>query len=297
MIERFEKFVAIDWSGAKRSRNKGLKVASCEPGDMPPALEEPPSAHQNWSRTEVLQWIVGEAQRHRILAGFDFAFAYPYCNHNAYFPDSNGSPKLAKELWQTVDSLCQPEESMYGGFLYRDPRSPFYEYFYFWHPKHREEPRLHFDGKRLRQTDQVCSNKTRPSCPFKCFGADQVGSASAAGMRALHFINRNFSCLFHIWPFDHLANDKSILVEIFPRLFLHAVGKDRRQPDYTNDTNAVLNHFASRPFTSKVKSEDERDAIISAAALRILSSDTGVWHPKDLDEKTRLHEGWIFGVR
>lgn len=47
----------------------------------------------------------------------------------------------------------------------------------------------------------------------------------------------------------------------------------------------------------QVKSEDERDAIISAAALRILSSDTGVWHPKDLDEKTGLHEGWIFGVR
>lgn len=310
MTERFEKFVAIDWSGAKSSRNKGLKVASCEPGDMPPTLEKPPSAHQNWSRTEILQWIVGEAQRHRILAGFDFAFAYPYCDRNAYFPHSNGSPKLAKELWQTVESLCQPEESMYGGFLYRDPRSPFYEYFYFWHPKHREEPRLHFDRKRLRQTDLACSNTTRPSCPFKCFGADQVGSASAAGMRALYFINRNYSSLFHIWPFEHLRNDKSILVEIFPRLFLHTVDKDRRQPDYssavgtsrkqrdyTKPTDAVLEHFKSRSFTYKVKSEDERDAIISAAAIRNLSPDIGVWHPEGLDEETRLHEGWIFGVR
>lgn len=293
-LGKYERFIGIDWSGAKGPSLKGLQVAICEPGDMPPALV-PPLGHQYWGRTEIFHWIVGEAQRRRILVGLDFAFAYPYCDRNAYFPDSNGSPKFAKELWQAVDSVCQTEteKSLYGGFLYRDPRSPFYEYF--WYPKHKG---AHFEGKRLRRTDLACLNKTRPSCPFKCLGADQVGSGSAAGMRALHLIDRNYACFFRIWPFDHLANSKSTIVEIFPRLFLFAVNEDQRRLDHTGVTNAVLNRFGSKmlPRGIKVKSEDERDSIISAAAIRSLSSDIEIWRPEGLDEATRLHEGWIFGA-
>jgi len=293
VIDKFEKFIEIDWSGAKSPRNKTLKVAICEPGDLPPILMSP-QGHQYWGRVELFHWIIGEAQRCRILVGLDFAFGYPYCDRSAYFPDSNVSPRLAKELWQAVESVCQTEKNLYGGFLYRDQRSPFYEYF--WYPKHTG---AYFDGKRLRKTELACLNKTRPSCPFKCLGADQVGSGSAAGMRALYLIDRNYACFFCIWPFDHLANGKSTIVEIFPRLFLYAVSKDSRQLDYTNATNAVLNQFGSKalPQGIKVKSEDERDSIISAAAIRYLSSDIGVWYPEGLDEETRLHEGWIFGIR
>lgn len=294
MINKFEKFVAIDWSGARGPRNKNLQVAICSPGDMSPTLVPPPR-YQYWSRAELFDWIVGEVQKHRILFGLDFAFAYPYCDCNAYFPDSNDSPKSAKELWQAVESICQTEKCLYGGFLYRDPRSPFYEYFC--DPKHTG---TYFHGNRLRKTELACLlNRTRPSCSFKCVGADQVGSGSAAGMRALHFIDRSYARFLRIWPFDHLAKGKSTLVEIFPRLFLQAVSEDRRQLDYTNATNAVLNHFGSRALLRgiEVKSQDERDSIISAAAIRNLSSDIGVWHPEGLDEETRLHEGWIFGIR
>lgn len=164
VIDKFEKFIAIDWSGAKGPRNKNLKVATCELGDMSPILVPPPG-YQYWGRTEIFHWLVGEAQRRRILVGLDFAFAYPYCDRNVYFLDGSGSPQNAKELWQAVESVCQTEteKSLYGGFLYRDPHSPFYEYS--WYLKHTG---AYFDGKRLRKTELACLNKTRPSCPFKC---------------------------------------------------------------------------------------------------------------------------------
>lgn len=296
MIDEFEKFIAIDWSGARSPKNR-IQVAICQSGDMSPTLV-PPWKSQYWGRAEVLYWIVGEAQKHNILVGFDFAFAYPYCDRNAYFPDNNCSPESASELWQAVESVCQTEtlieKGLYGGFLYQNPWSPFYEYF--WHPKHKGD---HFDGDRLRNTELACLDKTRPSCTFKCLGADQVGSSSVAGMRALHLIERNYGRFFSIWPFDHLAKAKSAIVEIFPRLFLRAANKDLRCLDYTNATNAVLTHFGSKvlPRGIEVESEDERDSIISAAAIRSLSSDIGVWHPEGLDEPTRLHEGWIFGLK
>ena len=61
--------------------------------------------------------------------------------------------------------------------------------------------------------------------------------------------------------------------------------------------NAVLRHFGSEPLAGNIAryTEDEVDAIISAAALRNLSSRPEVWFLASLDEETRQFEGWVFG--
>ena len=53
MSGRFESFVAIDWSGAKGRRHKGIAIAEAQ-GDDPPRLDRPGHI---WSREEVLDWL------------------------------------------------------------------------------------------------------------------------------------------------------------------------------------------------------------------------------------------------
>lgn len=294
MRDMFKKFIAIDWSGARGPRPKNLKTAVCEPGELAPSLVGATKG-KHWRRDELFDWIVGEAEEHCILVGLDFAFAYPYCDHNAYFPENVSGPKSALELWQTVESICQTEQNFYGGPLYQDRRSPFYEYFCY-----QTHTGLYYDNKRLRKTEQACKLlRTQPTCSFKCVGPDQVGSGSAAGMRALHFIDKDYGNLLAIWPFNGLAKGKSVLVEIFPRLFFTMAKEDPRQVNNISVVNAVLRHFGSKPLPqgTRTESEDEADAIVSAAALRSLSSNGKVWHPQSLDKEVRIHEGWIFGIR
>ena len=55
--DRFKRFVAIDWSGAKGRRHKGIAIAEAK-GDAPPRLVRPGHV---WSREEVLHWLLKRA--------------------------------------------------------------------------------------------------------------------------------------------------------------------------------------------------------------------------------------------
>lgn len=287
----FEKFIGIDWSGAIYPKN--LKVAVCEPGKLVPKLEG-----EHWRRDELVNWIIKEANQRRILVGADFAFAYPYCDKSAYFPEHPKSPESALALWQVIDSICSQEDHFYAGPFYKSRDAPFSDYLCY-----QTFTGPHFDNKRLRTTELACAvvhHDVRPSCAFKCVGPDQVGSGSAAGMRALHFLATNHAHTMSIWPFYSISKNKSVLVEIFPRLFFARAGEDSRQWKDLSTMNAVLRHFKSEPleqgfdFSSKY-AEDKIDAIVSAAALRGLSSHPKVWHPQSLEGKAQRFEGWIFG--
>ena len=48
VIPHFERFAAIDWSGAKGKRHKGIAIAVAEAGDKAPRLIE---RTQVWSRS------------------------------------------------------------------------------------------------------------------------------------------------------------------------------------------------------------------------------------------------------
>ena len=45
-----------------------------------------------------------------------------------------------------------------------------------------------------------------------------------------------------------------------------------------------------------VPTDHDTDALVSAAGLRWLCKNPGIWSPAGLNERARSQEGWIFGV-
>jgi hypothetical protein len=60
VTSRFARFAAIDWSGAKGARHKGIAVAICGIGQDAPELVEAPGGI--WSRQAVADWLIATAR-------------------------------------------------------------------------------------------------------------------------------------------------------------------------------------------------------------------------------------------
>src|SRR3546814_7814816 len=91
---------------------KGLRVARCTPGRAAPELLDGPQPAGLWRRGDVLALIEEAiAGPLRVLAGFDFAFAYAHDDRGAYFPGAGDAPADARRLWETVERLaCRSAE-------------------------------------------------------------------------------------------------------------------------------------------------------------------------------------------
>jgi len=112
-VSRFSAYVAIDWSGAKGSRHKGIAIAEAR-GDAAPRLVRPGHV---WSREEVLGWLLRRAQREPTLFGFDFSFAPPIVERGEYLPGESDVPRTAREFWAYVDSRCEDDDLGAASFL------------------------------------------------------------------------------------------------------------------------------------------------------------------------------------
>ncbi len=88
-VRHFAAYVAIDWSGAKGKRHKGIAIAEAR-GDAAPRLVR---AGHVWSREEVLAWLLRRAAREPTLFGFDFSFAPPLIERGEYLPGEPGVPE------------------------------------------------------------------------------------------------------------------------------------------------------------------------------------------------------------
>lgn len=286
ILSNINRFIGIDWSGAENP-GRGIQMAECSKGDSVPEIVSN-NGKSSWRRMEILNWLI---QRHnngeRLVAGFDFAFAYPYCDMSAYFPEHRQTPRNAESLWKLVDSICNTED-FYGGPFYKPP--PFCGYLLYqtytgWSYK-----------DRMRITDNLCSGN--PTSVFKCVGAESVGVGSIAGMRMLHHIKTHLGKDFQIWPFEKENNDRSVIVEIYPALFFRLASQNPNNRGNPQTLNAALEFFGSQPLPSnqQVRSKDEIDALISAAALRHLAVNPDTWQPAELNGCARNFEGWIFGV-
>jgi hypothetical protein len=100
-----------------------------------------------------------------------------------------------------------------------------------------------------------------------------------------------------IWPFETLRS--SATVEIYPAMFrkiaTDSIAKLRSRPDL----NEALARLDSRPMpdvSGPALSDHETDALLSAAGLRWIARNPGVWSPAELTSPVVQREGWIFGV-
>ena len=275
----FDAFIGIDWSGDQRKFQKGLKVAIAYPGKDAPTLVNGPGPSGRWSRATLAKWLGDEFRQRRSLVGLDFAFGFPL------LPDADAT----RLDWDYVEEVCGNAANFYGGTFFRvhdRPHSPFINSYHI--------QGVHFSAGHLRRTELAAKRikGATPQCVFNAVGTAQVGPSSISGMRFLRDIRQAHSRRVAIWPFDAVDNKRSLIVEIFPRYFplskqLNPTLKERQH------LNKALDAFGSHPVDQDPASEDEGDALLSAAALRSLSADH-----KNFTQPSTSHqaEGWIFGV-
>jgi hypothetical protein len=282
-VRRFASYVAIDWSGAKGRRHKGIAIAEAR-GDAAPRLIRPGHV---WSREEVLRWLLERAESEPTLFGFDFSFAPPLIERGEYLPGEPDVPGTAREFWTYVDARSDDDDLGAASFL----ESAHRRHFYFGIADGAKAAFMHF-----RQCDQRLNAQggRKTASAYDAIGAAQVAKASFSGMRLLHKLDGKVA----IWPMDPLPGHGSAVVEIYTRIYLRRAGLSGVKLRSRADLNRALKGLGSPPARLRFEPNDHQtDALVTAAGMRQLAtSEPRAFDPKGLTPHIAQAEGWTFGV-
>ena len=280
---RFTRFVAIDWSGAKGRRHKGIAIALAGP-DGAPRLVRPGHV---WSRADVAEWLVREAAREPTLFGFDFSFAPPFVERGAYLPGETGVPEDARAFWAYVEGCCADEDLGAASFLEQAHR----RHFYFGIADGRKADFVFFRQCDARLNEQ---GGRKTASAYDAIGAAQVAKASFAGMRLLHAIDGKVA----IWPMDPLPPPgASAVVEIYTRIYLRAAGMAGAKLRSRAELNRALAGLGSPPGRLRFEPDDHQtDALVTAAGMRAHAARADAFAPAGLTDQLARTEGWTFGI-
>ncbi|WP_379922225.1 hypothetical protein [Erythrobacter sp. R86502] len=293
-MTRFSHFLAVDWSGAKGTRQKGIAVAVAQAHGGPPALVAPPDI-KGWARTEVL--VLLRSLTEPTLVGLDLGISLPHADAGAFFPDWHASPPDARALWRLIDTLCTHDPNFEAtGFLAHTEAAR-----YFRHGAGAEGDRFLLPGAATREgrfriaEHAQRSAGVRPVSNFNLVGAAQVGKSSLTGMRMLHHVAGKVP----VWPIDPLPAEGSVVTEIYTAMAARLGGvkgtaTKLRSYEALND---ALDTLGSPPVPGTGHVDDHSsDALLTAAWLRHVHSDRAMWHPARLTPKIACTEGWTFGA-
>ncbi|WP_022683248.1 hypothetical protein [Sphingobium bisphenolivorans] len=285
MTPRFTRYAAIDWSGAKGSRHKGIAVALCEAGDAVPVLQHPHGGGF-WSRMAVAEWLVEAAGQAPTLFGFDFSFAPPFVARSGYLPGDD-VPNTGPEFWAYVDAICDDEDLGAASLLERTHR----RHFYFGKADGIKADYMH---NRLCEAHYNAQGGGKPSTVYDAIGAAQVAKASFAGMRLLHQVRSSVP----VWPFDPPQRGGSLVVEIYTSIAARAAGRPKGQTKMRDlaALNDALFAVESQPHEGLPPDDHGADAILTAAWLRRVAPRPSLWKPAPLNRKIASTEGWTFGI-
>lgn len=293
-MSRFTHFLAVDWSGARGPRQKGIALAVALAAGGPPVLVAPPDP-RGWARSEVLALLCDLPGA--TLVGLDLGISLPFHDAGAFFPGWDASPADARGLWALVDALCERDPHLEAGGFVTHPEAARY----FRHGAGATGDRFLLPGAasregrfRLAEAAQR-SQGVRPVSNFNLVGAAQVGKSSLTGMRMLH---RLAGCV-PVWPVDPLPEQGSVVTEIYTSMAARLGGvtgaaTKLRSFEALND---VLDRLASPPVRGAGAIDDHAsDALLTAAWLRRVHGDRSLWHPEALTPAVARTEGWTFGA-
>lgn len=282
-MSRLRRFAAIDWSGAKGKRHKGIAVAVCEAGRGAPYLVE---RERPWSRSEVLEWLLATAGEAPTLYGFDFSYAPPIVERGAYLPGETAPPSDAKSFWAYVDDLCEDEDLGAASFLEQHHR----RHFYFGAADGVKADFLHH---RVCEHAFNALGGGKASTLYDAIGAAQVAKASYSGMRLLNRLRGRVP----VWPMDPRPEEGSLVVEIYTRVFIRLAGLSGRKVRTLAQLNQALGALGSEAIhMAREPNDHETDVLIAAAGLRAIAGDERYWNPPALTPEIARTEGWTFGV-
>jgi len=282
-VRPFASYVAIDWSGAKGRRHKGIAIAEAR-ADAAPRLIRPGHI---WSREEVLRWLLKRASKEPTLFGFDFSFAPPIVEHGEYLLGEPDVPKTAREFWAYVDHLSDDDDLGAASFLEIAHR----RHFYF-----GIADGVKSDFVRFRQCDARLNAQggRKTASAYDAIGAAQVAKASFSGMRLLHRLDGKVA----IWPMDSLPDQGSAVVEIYTRIYLRRAGMTGVKLRSRAALNLALEGLGSPPTRLRFEPNDHQtDALVTAAGMRALAlQEPRAFDPEGLTPEIARSEGWTFGV-
>ncbi|ABC62478.1 hypothetical protein [Erythrobacter litoralis] len=291
--DRFTHFLAIDWSGAKGERQRGIALSLADAAGGPPVLVE---RGRGWSREEVADIITHEVPRDTLI-GMDLGIALPFADAGAYFPGWDDSPADAKALWALIDDICAADPHLKcGSFIAHTQASR-----YFRHSREHVGDRFLLsdaptrEGRfRVAEAAQRAQG-VRPVSNFNLVGAAQVGKSSLTGMRMLHRLRDRVS----VWPIDPLPECGPVVVEMYTSIAARGggvIGTKTKLRTY-EDLNAALVQLGSPPVPGEGTIDDHSsDALLTAAWLRTVGHDPAYWNPAGLTPEIARTEGWTFGA-
>src|SRR5918993_1010274 len=280
MTIKFVSTVAIDWSGAKGKRHKGIAMAEAR-GDAPPRLIQP--SHL-WSRQEALDWLLDQGAKRPTLFGFDFSFAPPFAERGAYLPGEPGIPENARDFWAYVDASSQDEDLGAASFLEEVHR----RHFYF-----GIADGVKADFVRFRQCDARLNAQggRKTASAYDAIGAAQVAKASFSGMRLLHRVDGKVA----IFPMDPIPENGSAVVEIYTRIYLRRAGTTGTKLRTRAELNRALLGLGSKRVRLSFEPNDHQtDALVTAAGMRALAREARAFKPEGLTPEIARTEGWTF---
>jgi hypothetical protein len=289
-VTRFTHFLAVDWSGAKGARQKGiaLAVASAEGGLPAP---DP----KGWARAEVLARL--RKLDAPTLVGLDLGISLPFADAGAFFPEWDASPADARALWALIDRLCIDGPNLEAGGFVTHPEAARY----FRHGKDAQGDRFLLPGAATREgrfrVAELAQRSAgvRPVSNFNLVGAAQVGKSSLTGMRMLHRLGGKVP----VWPVDPLPEEGSVVTEIYTSVAARlggVTGAATKLRSY-EALNDALDLLGSPPVAGSGPIDDHSsDALLTAAWLRKVHSQRDLWHPPSLTPDIARTEGWTFGA-
>jgi hypothetical protein len=281
-VKRFASTVAIDWSGAKGNRHKGIAVAEAL-GDDAPRLVRPGHV---WSRGEVLDWLVKRAAKEPTLFGFDFSFAPPFAEHGSYLPGESGVPDNARDFWAYVDALSHDEDLGAASFLEEVHRRHFYFGI-------ADGVKADFVRFRICDAQLNATGGRKTASAYDAIGAAQVAKASFSGMRLLHRLDGKVA----IWPMDPLPEKGSAVVEIYTRIYIRNAGLPGKKIRSASELDVALLGLGSKPARlDHVPDDHQTDALVTAAGMRAHLANPAAFAPAGLTPHIARTEGWTFGV-
>lgn len=290
MKHRFRHFLAIDWSGAKGERQKGIALALAHRDGGPPVLIE-----HRWARPDVLA-ILRDELPDDTLVGLDLGIALPFADCGAYFPGFPDTPPDAPALWEMIDRIAAEEDHLGANSFVAHPElRPFFRV--------GIDTGAHFgcDGAshgrgRFRVTEHAqAAMGCKPYSNFNLVGAAQVGKSSLTGMRMLHHLRGHLP----VWPIDPLPPSGSVVVEIYTSLAAREAGRSAAKAKMRSyeDLNEALGILGSPPVAGAGPIDDHSsDALLTAAWLRTVANDDARWTPTGLAPEIAATEGWTFGA-
>jgi len=293
-IGRFTHFLAIDWSGAKGARQKGIALSLANASGGPPVLVDAPKG--GWAREEVLAILRDEIPRDT-LVGMDLGISLPFADAGAFFPDWDESPPSAKTLWALIDTICADDPHLECGSFVSHPQASRY----FRHSKEHIGDRFHLENATTREgrfrVAEIAQRAAgvRPVSNFNLVGAAQVGKSSLTGMRMLHRLKGAVS----VWPIDPLPDSGPVVVEMYTSIAARGggVGGAKTKLRSFEELNAALAQLGSAPVAGTGPIDDHSsDALVTAAWLRKIGCDPAYWQPDGLTPEIAKTEGWTFGA-